>query len=228
MRFDPSRQRPAPCGRGLNLADRFVACYSGNLGRAHEFDTLLGAAEALRGDPRFVFLIIGSGAKMAALKQGVASLALGNFRFLPYQSRDTLDDSLAAADVHLVSLLPALEGFIVPSKLYGILAAGRPLIYIGDPDGESARVIRRAECGRVVAVGDSAALADLLRTLHAEPQVLAGMGARARRILCEEYGLERALDQWAALIGATSTALAPVTGPVTDTRTNPAQKTDTR
>jgi len=80
---------------------------------------------------------------MAALKEGVAARGLDNFRFLPYQRRDMLEDSLAAADVHLVSLLPALEGYVVPSKLYGILAAGRPLIFIGDGKGDVGRVIEQ-------------------------------------------------------------------------------------
>jgi colanic acid biosynthesis glycosyl transferase WcaI len=186
----------------LHLADRFVVCYSGNLGRAHEFDTLLGAAEVLKADPTFIFLMIGDGAKMEALKHAAAARGLDNFRFLPYQSRDTLEDSLAAADVHLVSLLPALEGLIVPSKLYGILAAGRAVLFIGDSDGEVGRVIERARCGRQIAVGDSTTLADVLRNLQAKPEVLARMGAQARQMLCEHYGLQRALDSWIAVIGA--------------------------
>jgi glycosyltransferase involved in cell wall biosynthesis len=197
--------RPKPAAASalrarLGLIDRFVVCYSGNLGRAHEFETLLGAADALRGEPKFAFLIIGSGAKMEALQRGVASRALDNFCFLPYQPRDTLEDSLAAADVHLVSLLPALEGLIVPSKLYGILAAGRPLIFIGDSDGDIGRVIERAQCGRLVKVGDSKTLADSLRTFEAEPDVRALMGVHALKILCEEFSLKHAIERWVALI----------------------------
>jgi colanic acid biosynthesis glycosyl transferase WcaI len=184
----------------LGLADRFVVCYSGNLGRAHEFETLLGAADALKDQSAFMFLIIGSGAKMQALKRGAEARALDNFCFLPYQSRDTLEDSLAAADVHIVSLLPALEGLIVPSKVYGIMAAGRPLIFIGDPDGDIGRVIERARCGRFVRVGETIALRDVLRNLATEPEALAQMGARARRLLSEEYSLRRALERWVALI----------------------------
>jgi colanic acid biosynthesis glycosyl transferase WcaI len=204
---DDAAIRPTPASASilrtrLDLAGHFVVCYSGNLGRAHEFDTLLGAAETLQGDPRFIFLIIGSGAKMDALKRGVAARALNNFRFLPYQARDALGDSLAAADVHLVSLLPALEGLIVPSKLYGILAAGRPLIFIGDADGDVSRVIQRAQCGRVVSVGDSTALGNALRNLEAEPEALARMGTRARQLFCGEYSLQRALERWLALIEA--------------------------
>lgn len=184
----------------LGLADRFIVCYSGNLGRAHEFDTLLGAAEALRRERTFIFLVIGSGAKMAALKEGVAARGLDNFRFLPYQRRDMLEDSLAAADVHLVSLLPALEGYVVPSKLYGILAAGRPLIFIGDGKGDVGRVIEQGQCGRTVTVGDCAGLRAALGEFAADPDGLLRLGARARRIFEQEYSLQRALSRWAALI----------------------------
>jgi colanic acid biosynthesis glycosyl transferase WcaI len=184
----------------LGLGDRFVACYSGNLGRAHEFDTLLKAAETLRLERTFVFLIIGGGAKMAALKRAVAERALDNFCFLPYQPRAVLEDSLAAADVHLISLLPELEGLIVPSKLYGVLAAGRPLIYIGDSNGDVARAIESAGCGMTIKVGDSRALTDSLRHLHAEPDTRLQMGQRARQLFCDKYTLQQAIQRWIAML----------------------------
>jgi len=186
--------------RELGLLDRFVVCYSGNLGRAHEFDTLLGTAQMLSTDFKFVFLIIGNGAKMAALKQAVAARDLKNFRFLPYQPRDALEDSLAAADVHLVSLLPALEGLIVPSKLYGILAAGRPLIFIGDRNGDVAGVIQRAAVGARVDIGDSVGLTEALRYLEKEYETRVAMGRQARKIFCAEFSLEHSIGRWAALI----------------------------
>jgi glycosyltransferase involved in cell wall biosynthesis len=199
------RPKPAPTSSlrsQLGLMDRFVVCYSGNLGRAHEFETLLGAANLLSGHDIFVFLMIGGGAKMQALKQAVAALGLTNFRFLPYQPRESLEDSLAAADLHIVSLVPELEGLIVPSKLYGILAAGRPVVFIGDGDGDISRVINRAECGRSVEVGDSSALAILLRELAAGTESRTVMGRNGRQVLCVDFSLHRAIERWRALIGA--------------------------
>ena len=184
----------------LGLADRFVVCYSGNLGRAHEYDTLLAAAEALKLEHAFVFLMVGGGAKMAALRRAVEERALENFCFLPYQPREALDDSLAAADVHLASLIPSLEGLIVPSKLYGVLAAGRPLIYIGRPDGEVAQVLDGAQCGLTVRVGDTAALTAALKNLREHPELGAAMGTRARQLFCEKYTLATAVDRWVALL----------------------------
>jgi len=184
----------------LGLMDRFVVCYSGNLGRAHEFDTLLAAAESLRQDSSFVFLIIGGGARMPALKRAVAERGLQNFCFLPYQPRHALEDSLAAADVHLVSLRPALEGLVCPSKLYGILAAGRPLIFVGDSEGEVGRVVGNAECGLSVEVGDGPGLALALQFLRTVDEARLQMGIRARALACEKYTLERATDRWIAVL----------------------------
>ncbi|MEJ0087426.1 MAG: glycosyltransferase [Pseudomonadota bacterium] len=184
----------------LGLDDRFVVGYSGNLGRAHEFETFLGAALLLRESSAFVFLVTGGGALLPALRQAVAAAGLDNFRFQPHQPAERLAASMAAADVHLVSLLPALEGLIVPSKYYGILAAGRPAIFIGDGDGELAREIRAADTGVVVAPGDSETLARELRRLHSDPELLARLGANARAQAVDRHGSQRALKSWLALL----------------------------
>jgi glycosyltransferase involved in cell wall biosynthesis len=167
---------------------------------------LLGAARLLKGESKFVFLIIGSGAKMTALKEAVATSDLENFRFLPYQPREQLADSLAAADVHLVSLIPALEGLIVPSKLYGILAAGRPLIFVGDADGDIGRIVQRAHCGESVNVGDSVRLTEVLRYLEKDAETGVLMGVRARQVFAEEFSLDHAVGRWEALIELTFAA----------------------
>ena len=127
------------------LEDKFVVGYSGNLGRAHEFDTILAASELLRHDPRIVFLIIGSGHLHDQLAKLVQSRGLAaSFRFIPYQERAFLKYSLAVPDLHWLSLKPALEGLIVPSKFYGIAAAGRPTIAITAADGEIANLVRKS------------------------------------------------------------------------------------
>lgn len=202
---DPNAIKPKPSESSslrarLGMDRRFVVCYSGNLGRAHEFETLLVAAQLLRHETTFAFLVIGDGAKMEALKQSVKKCALDSFHFLPYQPRETLEDSLAAADVHLVSLLPELEGLLVPSKLYGILAAGRPSIFIGDPDGDIARVIAGARCGLAIKVGDGQGLADALRRLRANSADCSDMGCRARQLLCDKFTFEKSLERWVALL----------------------------
>jgi len=109
------------------LAGQFVLGYSGNLGRAHEFETMLAAAERLRNEPHFIFLMIGGGKRFEELSHAVKRQDLASsFRFIPYQEQKMLSYSLAVADAHWLSLNPKLEGLIVPSKFYGIAAAGKP------------------------------------------------------------------------------------------------------
>ena len=136
------------------LQGQFVVGYSGNLGRAHEFETFLEAADALTERREVVFLFIGGGAQRAAVEHAARQRGLANVLFRPYQPRTRLSESLGVADVHLVSLNPALEGLIVPSKFYGIAAAGRPTLFVGDVDGEIPQVLRDAECGYAVASGE--------------------------------------------------------------------------
>jgi colanic acid biosynthesis glycosyl transferase WcaI len=174
--------------------------YSGNLGRAHEFETLLGAARLLRADPDIAFLITGGGARAQALRQAVQTEGLVNLVFQDYQPPELLGDSLAASDVHLVSLLPAMEGLIVPSKIYGILAAGRPAVFVGDPNGDLARLIREHQCGISVQVGQSAQLATQLRELRGDPARLEAMGNRARDLALSRYTSQHAVTQWLTML----------------------------
>ena len=186
--------------RRIGLDERFVIGYSGNLGRAHEFETLIGAARLLRADSRFGFLITGGGAKADAVRNSVQAQGLDSFFFQSYQPAELLSDSLAAADVHLVSLLPALEGLIVPSKVYGILAAGRPVVFVGDTRSDLAKLVCEQRCGIAVAVGDSEGLAAELRALRDEPARLESMGTRARELALARYTKEHAVADWLALL----------------------------
>jgi len=180
----------------LGLSRRFVVGYSGNFGRAHEFETLLGAACLLREESRFAFLMTGAGAKSGGLRQAVQGQGLNNFVFQDYQPPELLSDSMAAADVHLVSLLPALEGLIVPSKVYGILAAARPAVFIGDPAGDLATMLHDRVCGVSVRVGDSADLAAQLRALADDANRLDALGRNARQLALQRYTSEHAVSDW--------------------------------
>ncbi|MGO9993445.1 MAG: glycosyltransferase family 4 protein [Steroidobacteraceae bacterium] len=202
---DPETPKPASISTlrsRLGLGDQFVVGYSGNLGRAHEFQTLLDSAEILQNDTAIVFLMIGGGVGMTQLNRAVVERGLKNFRFLPYQPRESLGDCLAAADVHWVSLLPSLEGLIVPSKFYGILAAARPVIFIGDPDGELSRVIRAAQCGSAVSVGDIKGLVRALGDLKVDARRLEREGTNGYHRYCERYSARRAIEDWKLIVRA--------------------------
>lgn len=157
--------------------------YSGNLGRAHEVETIIAAMQ-LMPDVRFVFT--GGGARLERVKREAGA----NVSFRPYAARDKLGESLSSVDAHLVSLQPALEGLIVPSKLYGILAVGRPVIFIGSKDGEVARIIRECRCGLVVEPGDAEGLARAIRNVDS------AMGARGRAMYESRFAPRHAFAAW--------------------------------
>lgn len=183
------------------LGERFVVGYSGNLGRAHEVDVFVRAAALLYATaPDVVLLFIGGGAGYAALRQAAHAQGLPNVQFRPYQPRAALGESLAVADVHLVSLLPAMEGLVVPSKYYGILAAGRPVIVLGDPAGDLARQTREAQCGMTVATADAPGLVRAVLALRAAPSERAQMGALGRALFEAQYDLPHALARWSTLL----------------------------
>lgn len=185
-----------PLRKSWGLVGRFVVAYSGNLGRAHDFETVLGASEILRMRSDIVFLFIGGGAQRAAVEKEADSRALPNVLFKPYQPRDRLTESLGVGDVHLVSLNPALEGLIVPSKFCGVAAAGRPTLFVGDGDGEIARVLRDAYCGYTVSNGDSRALAERIVALADDPALCDEMGRNARRVFEDRFERKQAVKAW--------------------------------
>jgi colanic acid biosynthesis glycosyl transferase WcaI len=197
----PLAQADNPLRREWGLDDKFVLGYSGNLGRAHEFATVLAAAERLRADPRMVFLMIGGGKLFEELASAVKARGLDRaFRFMPYQERTMLPYSLGVADAHWLSLNPRLEGLIVPSKFYGIAAAGKPIIVIGDKDGELGRLVRQRGCGIIIAPGDAAALVDALQRLANAPQTVSEMGARARQMLDASFSRQQGFKRWHDLL----------------------------
>jgi colanic acid biosynthesis glycosyl transferase WcaI len=185
------------------LQNKFVVGYSGNLGRAHEFGTVLAAAERLRDDPRILFLMIGGGKRFDELARTVKERHLERlFRFVPYQERELLRCSLGAPDVHWISLNPELEGLIVPSKFYGVAAAGKPIIVIGAKDGELARLVQEHACGVVIAPSDAGALACTLLRLSSDSGALTEKGMRARKMLESHFTRQKGFERWRQLLDA--------------------------
>src|SRR5262249_22949502 len=129
---------------------KFIVMYSGNLGLSQQLETVLEAAHLLRDHGRVLFLLVGEGARKDWLRERARELKLGNVEFQPYQPKDRLPESLSAADLHLIPLLSAATGAIVPSKIYGILAAGRPFVAMMDEWADVARMARDHSIGFVV------------------------------------------------------------------------------
>jgi colanic acid biosynthesis glycosyl transferase WcaI len=182
------------------LQDKFVVGYSGNMGRAHEFGTIIDAAGLLKEAPNIVFLFIGDGAQRAWIAQEADKRGLKNIIFKPYQPREQLPLSLTVPDVHLISLQPELEGLIVPSKFYGIAAAGRPIIYIGDSEGEIPRILREGGCGYTVDIGNAGNLASHIKNMSLKPVESRDMGRRSRCVFEKRFDKMLAMDEWKMLI----------------------------
>ncbi len=174
-----------PLRAELARGARCLVMYSGNIGRGHDVETLLGAARALRDRRDIAFVFAGDGARRGEVERAARDLPA--LRLGPYQPRERLAESLSAADVHLVSLAPELEGLIEPSKLYGIMAAGRPAVFVGPPESEVARTVEREGCGVALRNGDVAGLAAALARLADDEAARRRMGLAAREALVARY-----------------------------------------
>ncbi|HET7536698.1 MAG TPA: glycosyltransferase family 4 protein [Candidatus Didemnitutus sp.] len=186
--------------RAWGLAEKFVVAYSGNLGRVHEFDTVLGTAKMLRAHPEIVVFFIGDGPRLAEVQADAERRQLTNIRFLPPQPRAKLAASLAVADVQLVTLRPGFERLVNPSKLAGILAAGRPAIYVGAPGGEISELLEREKCGFSAPAGNPLELYGAIRGIRFQPEQAATFGRNARACYTRHFSLGAATARWDELL----------------------------
>jgi glycosyltransferase involved in cell wall biosynthesis len=162
------------------LSGRFVVMHSGNMGLSQSLETIVEAAALLQDVPDITVVFQGEGVKKPELQARVAALGLTNVCFLPYAPKERLGESFAAADVFVVSLQRGLAGYIVPSKLYGILAAGRPYVAAVEESCETAALTVQRGCGLVAEPGDARALADCILTFYSDRDLTQRCGARAR------------------------------------------------
>jgi glycosyltransferase involved in cell wall biosynthesis len=192
-----------------------VVGYSGNLGRAHDADTMLGAAALLAEDDESItrFLFIGGGAKHARLESAMHEPCLASvIKRQGYRPRNELSLSLNVPDVHWLSLEPELEGLIVPSKFYGAVAVGKPIIFVGDTDGEIARLIAKAECGASFSKGDTAGVAGYLSELAMNPALRERLGANARAFSVAVLSRRQRLQDWGDLVAELTGSGSPCCG----------------
>jgi glycosyltransferase involved in cell wall biosynthesis len=181
---DASRTQPAPrdnaWAREHRLVNRFVVMHFGNVGHAQDLDTLIRATTLLRDLRRLVVPIIGVGARRDELVELARRVEADKVRFMPWQPYDQRALPISAADLHVVGLARGLAGYIVPSRIYGVLASGRPVIAAAEDESETAQLVREVGCGVVVSPGDSVALAAAIRAAHDGEYDLAEMGRRGR------------------------------------------------
>jgi colanic acid biosynthesis glycosyl transferase WcaI len=185
------------------LQGKCVVLYSGNAGRAHDFEALHAAMRQLRDDPQIRFHFIGGGVRFPEVQEEACREGLSNAHFQGYLPREELRYSLAAATVAVVTEAPAAAGLLVPSKTYGILAGGKPVLFIGSEESDVATLVREHECGMVVPPDDPDALVAAIRHLRDHPEVAEQMGARGRRAAEAFYSRKVATREWLALLSGT-------------------------
>ncbi len=175
------RPKHNPFSQAHDLTDDFVVMHSGNMGLSQGLETVIDTAARLQAFPKIRFVLIGEGVKKPALMAQVKAQGLANVQFLPHQPKSMLPDSFASADVFVISLQRGLAGYIVPSKLYGILAAGRPYVAAVEPACEVSAITREYHCGLNVEPDDAAALANAITTLYHHRTLTQQLGRNARR-----------------------------------------------
>lgn len=197
----------APISIGANalrqnwrLKDHVVLGYSGNLGRAHIPDKMHLLINELADIASLRFLFVGSGHGMKWLEQQCRREGHNHVIFKPYQPRESLSLSLSVPDIHLISLRSGCQNFIAPSKYYGILAAGRPIAFLGDRDCELAEEIEQSRFGTILDVSHAQTWRNQILGLIQNKAELTAMGANARRAYETQFTARNSLDAWSRVI----------------------------
>jgi colanic acid biosynthesis glycosyl transferase WcaI len=194
------RPRDNAWAREHGLDDTFVVMHSGNIGHAQDLDTLIRAATFLRDLDDLRIVLIGGGARRDELKELAKVLEVEQVVFMGYQPRELLADSLSSADLHVVGLARGLSGYVVPSRLYGVLAVGRPVLAAAESDSETAKVIDEVGAGVVVPPGRPEVLARAIRRAYDGEFELDEMGRRGREWVAGEGDRRIAIDRYRRLL----------------------------
>ena len=169
------------------LENRFVMMYSGNIGLYYDLPNLLKLIAQFQQEKEVVFAFIGEGSVLEELKEYQQKHQLENVVFIPYQEKKDLIYSLNAGDVHFVMNAKGIKGVSVPSKLYGVMAAGKPVLGILEEGAEARLIVEEAQCGRVVSPEDYEAIRNLIREFiqKRNSEELACMGEKGRNYLVQ-------------------------------------------
>ncbi len=194
------------------LADAFVVMYSGNFGLGHDVITMCEAAYKLRerADIRFVF--VGGGKRKKEVDNYMIRHGLDHAILRDYEPREKINALLSLGDLHLASLSEPVLGIMVPCKLFGIMAAERPAVFIGPNESELARILVENDCGFVVPCGDSDQLVAIIKKCAADVTTSRAMGARARAALSRTYNRQNACEAWQQVLSECARP-KPVTPP---------------
>lgn len=192
--------RDNPFSETHQLTGKFVVMHSGNIGLSQDLETLIEAAGMLKDNDDVVFAIIGDGVSKDKLSKLARRLSLGNVKFIPYQDKQNLKHSLSSAHISVVSLKKGLAGYIVPSKLHGILASGRPVLAAVEDDCEVAKIVKDENCGKVIEPGNPQEMVGAIMHFLKNPVLLEEHGRNARKAGERRYSRKQAVDKYEDLL----------------------------
>ncbi len=187
------------------IEDKFVIQYSGNMGLTHNLDVIVEAARTLQDDDNLHFLLVGSGARKAWVTETVTAEKLSNVTVADRRPREELNELLRAADVSVISFLPAMAGVSVPSRLYNVMAVGCPVIAVADPESELARTVAEERIGWVVPPNDVAAFRNAVLQAKSNPSELNAMRLRARSAAEQRFSYQQVAHAYRELLRANDT-----------------------
>jgi glycosyltransferase involved in cell wall biosynthesis len=185
------------------LEDKFVVQYSGHMGRGHLFEPVLNAAKQLEKHEDIVFLFIGDGPEKKRICDFKQTEGLMNIKVLPYQDIADLPYSLSAADVSIVSLKPELAGLMVPSKIYGIMATKRPVIFIGSIKSEISITLKDADCGFTIepnGLNPAEEIVHKILYLYNNPKLRSKFGENALSYFKQKFDREMSTNKYLNLL----------------------------
>jgi colanic acid biosynthesis glycosyl transferase WcaI len=185
----------------LPAGDRLTVLYSGNLGWAHDIETISAAMDKLKTNTQFQFVFAGGGPRREALEQFCESRQIRNVSFIPHCRMDELSEALGSGHIGLVTQNQDCLGSVVPSKIYGLMAAGRPALFIGPKEATPSQIIRRFDCGWQVDCKDSERVIVLLKALAADMELVQQAGSRARQAFLAHYDLPIGVSRLCSILG---------------------------
>jgi glycosyltransferase involved in cell wall biosynthesis len=184
----------------LGLIDKFVIQYAGNMGRTHGIENITDCAEKLMKDEDLHFLFIGSGSKKKWLEREIITRRLKNITLLGNRPRSDQFNFLNACDVAIISFIPMMSGISVPSRMYNIMAAGKPIIAIADPESELAQVVKEEKIGWVISPGDIEGIRIAILEAKASSSRLVQMGQKARMAAEKKYSFDNVIRAYMNLV----------------------------
>jgi glycosyltransferase involved in cell wall biosynthesis len=193
----PASRTENPLLKELELEQKTVFLYAGNMGYPNDIETFIAVAEELdQTEPDVHFVFLGAGVKKPLLDNAVKALTLKNITILESRPREEQQTFLNACDVGIVSLVNKMRGVSMPSRTYNILAAGKPILALCDPESEVALVVKEEKAGWIVEPGDHAGLKRTIINIRNQKDQLASYGLNARRAAVSKYSLQVAISKY--------------------------------